>query len=112
VSVSEHPNPAAELTLRGITLDVAGCCVRVEGHLVPLAPMELTVLKVLMENAGTVVSLPDLLAKAWGEQSSTDYRSLKVHILRLRRKIETDPHAPTLIRTVRQSGYVFDRYPR
>jgi len=35
-----------------------------------------------------------------------------VHILRLRRKIETDPHAPTLIRTVRQSGYVFDRYPR
>ncbi len=54
MSVSEQPQPAAELTLRGITLDVAGCCVRVQGHLVPLAPMELTVLKVLMENAGAL----------------------------------------------------------
>ncbi len=112
MSVSEHPQPAAELTLRGITLDVAGCCVLVNQRLVPLAPRELTLLTVLMEHAGTVLSFAQLLSLAWGDTTSTDYRSLKVHILRLRRKIEADSHAPTLIRNVRDVGYVFDRYPR
>ncbi len=112
MSVSEHPQPAAELTLRGITLDVAGCCVRVEGHLVPLAPMELTVLKVLMEHAGTVVSFRFLIDNVWRGEGAPNARSLNVHILRLRRKIEIDPHEPTFIRTVRQVGYIFDLYPR
>jgi len=112
MSVGEHAQPAAELTLRGITLDVAGCCVRVEGRLVPLAPMELTVLKILMEHAGTVVSFRSLVAAAWHGEGAPTTRSLNAHILRLRKKIETDPHRPRLIRTVRQVGYVFDLYPR
>lgn len=112
MSVSESPRPGAELSLRGITLDPAACCVRVHERLVPLAPRELTVLQVLMENAGTAVSFRFLLAQAWGDQTSTDYRSLKVHIMRLRKKIEVDPHKPVFIRTVRHVGYIFDRYPR
>lgn len=100
------------LSVRGVTLDPPGCCVRVRGHLVPLAPRELTLLGVLMTNAGTVVGFRELLDQAWGPDSPSDYRTLKAHILRLRRKLETDPHSPTLIRTVRRVGYVFDRYAR
>jgi DNA-binding response OmpR family regulator len=36
-------------------------------------------------------------------------KALEVYIRRLREKIETDPHHPTHIRTVRGIGYIFDR---
>jgi two-component system response regulator MtrA len=41
----------------------------------------------------------------WGHDYFGDTRLLDVHIRRLRRKVEPDPDAPSLVLTVRGSGY-------
>lgn len=98
-------------SVRGVHLDTAAYSVQVHGRRVPLSPRELDLLKMLMDNAGHVVMAATLFHAIWGQDDSRDYRTLKTHILRLRRKIEDDPHAPTYIRTVRGVGYIFDDRP-
>jgi two-component system response regulator RegX3 len=99
------------LTVGDIRLDVRAYLVHVCERPVPLSRREMDVLDVLMSNAGRVVSFQSLYRAVWGRDEAEDFRSLKTHVLRLRRKIEADPHAPTHIRTVRGVGYVFDRLP-
>jgi DNA-binding response OmpR family regulator len=65
----------------------------------------------LMRNAGRTIEFRVLFRAVWGDEDPGDYATLKTHILRLRRKIEDDPHDPRYIRTVRGVGYVFDRNP-
>ncbi len=105
---SARPEPAGAPSIRGVTLQPATYSVSVEGRLVPLSPQELKLLQILMGNAGRVLSFPFLLQQAWGQERMDDSRTLKTHILRLRRKIERNPHAPLFIRTVRGAGYIFD----
>ena len=47
------------------------------------------------------------LLQATGAHEDVFDRSIDVHVLRLRRKLETDPGAPRLIQTERGVGYVF-----
>lgn len=108
---SPRPQPTGTVSLRGLTLEPAAFTVQVKGRRIPLSPRELQLLTLLMENAGRVVSFRLLMDQIWHTQESQDYRSVKTHILRLRRKIEPNPHIPTYIRTVRGVGYVFDRRP-
>lgn len=72
-----------------------------------LTPTEMKLLECLMRNANTVVSR-DVLVKRTGA-CGTDGGSNRadVFIRRLRKKIESNPDAPTLIRTVRGTGYMF-----
>lgn len=107
----DPPAQAPAMSLRGLTLDPAAFTVNVKGRTASLSPRELELLTVLMQNAGRVLSFELLMDQVWHRQESRDYRSVKTHVLRLRRKIEPDPHAPTFIRTVRGVGYVFDRRP-
>ncbi len=54
---------------------------------------------------GRVVTREELLQQVWGYDYFGDTRLLDVHIRRLRRKIEANPHNPTLVLTVRGVGY-------
>lgn len=100
-----------ELQVGDIRLETRAYLVHVAGRPVPLSPRELDLLELLMSHAGRVLTFQRLCRAIWGQQDAEDHRSLKTHVLRLRRKIEADPHAPTHIRTVRGVGYVFDRLP-
>lgn len=67
-----------------------------------------TEFRLLMELAsadGDVVTREELLQRVWGYDYFGDTRLLDVHVRRLRRKIEPDPDDPTLVLTVRGSGY-------
>lgn len=74
--------------------------------LVPLRAAEFELLLALVERPRRVLSRDQLLDLSRGRSANVFDRSIDVQISRLRRKIESDPKAPTLIKTVRSGGYI------
>jgi len=74
--------------------------------LVPLRAGEFDLLLALAERPHRVLSRDQLLDLSRGRVANVFDRSIDVQISRLRRKIETDPADPALIKTVRNGGYV------
>ena len=79
--------------------------VYVRGRLVEFPRKEFDVLEVLMRNPGWLVTRAALLSEVWGDDYCGDTRTLDVHIMRIRAKIEEEPHRPRHIKTVRGYGY-------
>ena len=77
------------------------------GRAVALAPKEFSLLQLLMENRGRVVTRQRLLDKVWGYDFEGDHQTISVHVRWLREKIEIDPNNPRHIMTVRGRGYMF-----
>ena len=67
----------------------------------------LGLLLALMQNARRVLNREQLLALTHSESMDVFDRTIDVLIMRLRRKIEQNPHQPALIKTIRGLGYVF-----
>lgn len=78
----------------------------VEGHPVPLTPTETKLLYLLMRNAGRTVTSDFLLRRLWPREEIFE-DALRVHVHRLRQKIEPDPTRPHYISTDRGVGYSF-----
>ncbi len=79
--------------------------VYVRGRLIEFPRKEFDVLEVLMRNPGWLVTRKRLLSEVWGDDYCGDTRTLDVHIMRIRAKIEEEPHRPRHIKTVRGYGY-------
>jgi len=62
---------------------------------------------VLAERAHQVLSRDQLMNALHGRDAGPFDRAIDVQIGRLRRKLETDPTHPTMIKSVRGSGYLF-----
>lgn len=94
-----------------LSVDFAHNRIWLDGEPVTLTPTESILLHVLMRNAGRVVENRMLLARVWpGEDVFED--TLRVHMHRLRRKLERDSHHPRYIRTERGTGYMFTIRPQ
>lgn len=78
-----------------------------EGVLMPLTGGEFDLLVALAERPQRVLNRDQLLDLTRGRAATAFDRSIDVQLSRLRRKIETDPNQPALIKTVRGGGYVF-----
>ncbi|WP_343551334.1 response regulator transcription factor [Pantoea sp.] len=74
---------------------------------VPLTQGEYTLLRALVAHARKVLTRDQLLELTHSESLDVFDRTIDVLIMRLRRKIEANPHQPSLIRTIRGLGYVF-----
>jgi DNA-binding response OmpR family regulator len=75
-----------------------------------LTPTESILLHVLLRNAGRVVENRMLIARVWPSEDVYE-DTLRVHMHRLRRKLEADSHHPHYIRTERGVGYMFTVRP-
>ena len=78
-----------------------------DGHAVPLSNGEFSLLVVLLGAPDRILSRDQLLDMSRLHNDEVYNRSVDVQIMRLRRKIETDPAEPRYIRTERGVGYVF-----
>jgi two-component system OmpR family response regulator len=78
-----------------------------DGLLVGLTSGEFEMLVAFVEHPQRVLSRDQLLDLTRGRDSSPFDRSIDVQVSRLRRKIEADPKAPSMIVTVRGDGYEF-----
>ncbi|MFO7772745.1 MAG: response regulator transcription factor [Dehalococcoidia bacterium] len=77
------------------------------GRALLLTDVEFRLLVVLAAEPGRVFSRGDLIEKALGYDFIGFDRTIDVHILNLRRKLESDPSHPRYIKTVYGAGYKF-----
>jgi len=91
-----------------VRVDLEQRRVFVRGEEVQLRRKEFELLKLLVENAGRVLTRDVLIDRVWGTDYIGDTKTLDVHIKRLRSRIEVDPSKPALITTIRGVGYRFD----
>jgi two-component system response regulator RegX3 len=103
-----HRQMSPVLTAGPLEMDTAAHKVRVRGRDLTLPPKEFALLKLLLEEAGRLLTREVLIRKVWGTDYYGDTRTLDVHVKRLRAKIELDPRQPRILRTVRGLGYKFD----
>jgi DNA-binding response OmpR family regulator len=78
-----------------------------KGEPVMLTALEFKTLKYLLQNARRVISRDELLNEVWGYQNYPCTRTVDNHMLRLRRKLESDPSRPVHFITVHGAGYKF-----
>lgn len=94
-----------------LDVDFAHNRIVVGGKAHSLTPTESILLHVLLRNAGRVVENRMLISRVWpSEEVHED--TLRVHMHRLRRKLESDSHHPHYIRTERGIGYMFTVRPQ
>jgi two-component system phosphate regulon response regulator OmpR len=77
------------------------------GDEVAITSMEFDLLKAFAEHPNRVLSRDQLLDLAHNKDWEPFDRSIDIRIARLRRKIESDPAKPQVIKTVRGAGYIF-----
>jgi two-component system, OmpR family, response regulator len=77
------------------------------GQGVRLTTGEFDLLAAFVNNANQVLSRDRLLDLARSREAGPFDRTIDVQVGRLRRKLDDDPQNPTLIKTVRGSGYMF-----
>jgi DNA-binding response OmpR family regulator len=93
-----------------LRIDFAHNRIIVNGKSMGLTPTESILLHVLLRNAGRVVENRMLIARVWPSENVFE-DTLRVHMHRLRRKLEADSHHPHYIRTERGVGYMFTVRP-
>jgi len=95
--------------LRGgaVEMDVGRHEVRVRGESIPFPPQEFELLETFLRRKGRLLTREYLIQEIWGADYFGDTKTLDVHVKRVRRKIEDDPHDPANLVTVRGLGYKF-----
>ena len=93
------------LTVGEITLSDKEHLVTVKGENVVLTFKEYEILKLLMENPGTVFSPQRIYTLVWNDAPYGSENTVAVHIRHLREKIEIDPASPRHLKVVWGQGY-------
>lgn len=88
-----------------LCVDFAARQVRLNKEEIKLTPTEYSLLRVLVQNAGKVVTHRQLLRTVWGEKAESQAQYLRVYVTHLRKKLETNQNSPTLIKTEVGIGY-------
>ena len=88
-----------------LDVDLARRQVRLRGEAVHLTPTEFGLLEAFVVNPGKLLTHQWLLRKVWGLGYGTETGYLRTYVKALRRKLEDDAQAPTLIVTEPGVGY-------
>ena len=96
------------ITIGNLVLDQAAHRVTRDGKALHLTRTEWELLRVLMSNAGRVLTHQQLFRDVWSGRAFGDAQQyLRVYVAHLRRKIEPDPVRPQYIHTEAGVGYRF-----
>ena len=97
------------LTVAGVSIDRAEHVCTVADREVALTPTEFSILWLLCEKAGKVVSAESIFREVWGEKYFESNNTVMVHIRRLREKLEAADRSARYIQTVWGVGYKFEK---
>lgn len=93
------------LSIGHIRLDTGERAAWKGDKMVELTAKEFDLMELLLRNPGRVYSRENLLNVVWGYEYAGDYRTVDVHVRRLREKLELDPANPEYILTKWGVGY-------
>ena len=106
-AVPQQKAQNALLSAGGVTLDPEQRVALRDGKVVDLTAKEYDLIELFVKNPRRVYSRENLMDLVWGYTYAGDYRTVDVHIRRLREKLEDDPAAPQHILTKWGIGYYF-----
>ena len=106
-SGSVQTKQQSRITVGGLTLDMEQRVAIRDGETVELTAKEYDLIELLMKNPRRVYSRENLMNVVWGYSYTGDYRTVDVHIRRLREKLERTPAEPEYIMTKWGVGYYF-----
>jgi DNA-binding response OmpR family regulator len=101
------PVPPGIITFSDVVVDLRAHAVQRRGVAVALSPRGYALLATLVTRPGEVITRAQLLREIWGYSSDVMSRTVDMHIMELRRKLEVDPANPRHFQTVRKTGYRF-----
>lgn len=78
-----------------------------DGKKTELTILENRILLYFLKNQNKVINREELMMEVWGYNADVNTRTLDMHIVRLRKKIESNPDSPQYLQTVRGIGYKF-----
>ena len=104
---AQAPQRAPLLTVGDLSLDTEERVAIRDGKTIDLTAKEYALIELLMKNPRRVYSRESLMDLVWGYSYAGDYRTVDVHIRRLREKLEPDPARPVHIMTKWGVGYYF-----
>jgi two-component system, OmpR family, KDP operon response regulator KdpE len=93
------------LQVDNLKMDLPRHLVTVNENQISLTPTEYEILRLLLQNAGKVITHRQLLRQVWGTTYESEMHILRVNISNLRRKIEPDPSRPHYLLTEPGVGY-------
>jgi two-component system KDP operon response regulator KdpE len=88
-----------------LEVDMSSRQVLVQGKEIKMTPTEYSLLRLLVRNAGKVVTHRQILKEVWGPNYGEQTHYLRVYIGRLREKLEEDPTRPEVLVTEPGVGY-------
>lgn len=103
-----HTRPAAEEQVfrsGDLEVDLTRRLVTVRDQTVKLTPTEYALLRLLVQQAGRVLTHQQILRAVWGPEYTHETHYLRVYFAQLRQKLEADPATPTLLITEPGVGY-------
>ena len=104
---SPQSRQASLIQVGGLALDTEQRVALKGGQVVDLTAKEYDLIELLMRNPRRVYSRENLMNVVWGYAYAGDYRTVDVHIRRLREKLEDNPAQPEYIMTKWGVGYYF-----
>lgn len=108
VSVSIEAETSERRITKDILLDTGTRKLYKNGKEVTMKQMEYKMLLYLLNNRGRVVTKDEFLRNVW-EDEYIGEGTIPVHIRHLREKIEKDPNAPDIIKTIWGVGYIIEK---
>jgi two-component system KDP operon response regulator KdpE len=101
-----HPAPGVSVFRFGeLEVDLTSRLVKLKGKEVKLTGTEYSLLRLLVQNAGKVLTHRHLLREVWGPNYVDQTHYLRVYVAHLREKLENEPSKPVLILTEAGVGY-------
>ena len=98
-------NASGVIQFGDVKVDTRARLVTKANQLVHLTPTEYRLLTMLANNAGSVLSSPQLLREVWGPSHTESSHYLRVYMGHLRQKLEDDPAQPRYLLTESGVGY-------
>ena len=109
IASAKEDAPDPVITIRGLTLDTARHECTLNERKLSLTPTEFSILQILCQNLGKVVSSEDLFFQVWKEKYYENAgNTVMVHIRHLRSKMKDSAEHPKYIKTVWGVGYRID----
>ena len=96
-----HGHGSSKLCVNNLCLDPNTHSVTIDERQVNLSNREFRILRLLMQNAGRVISRAQLEQSLYGWGGEVESNTVEVHIHHIRKKLKTNP-----IRTIRGVGYI------
>lgn len=100
-------HPAGRLQVGALVVDESSHTASLRGEPLQLTSHEFTLLHVLAQRVGRVLSREQLISLTRSSDDAVFDRAIDVQISRLRQKLGDNPRSPVWIKTIRGTGYLF-----